>query len=64
MYRKNSTKRIDNEIDRCAMEYLQRDKIEDVVHLKPPEEEKLKTYWKLRKTVYGLKDAMRACSGT
>ena len=37
--------------------YLQGDEIERILHMKPPEEAKTKKLWKLKKTVYGLKDA-------
>ena len=41
--------------------YLQGDEMKRVVYLKPPVEAKEgKVVWKLRKTVYGLKDAARA----
>ena len=39
--------------------YLQGDKIERVVHLRPPPEFNCGSLWKLKKTVYGLCDAAR-----
>lgn len=39
--------------------YLQGDKIERVVHLRPPPEFNCGRLWKLKKTVYGLCDAAR-----
>ena len=40
--------------------YLQGKEISRTVYLQPPEEAKTDKVWKLRKTVYGLKDAARA----
>lgn len=40
--------------------YLQGDDIEREVYLKPPKEFDIGKLWKLKKTVYGLKDAARA----
>ena len=40
--------------------YLQGDRIERDVYVKPPAEAKCKGLWKLKKTIYGLKDAARA----
>ena len=43
--------------------YLQGDKVEREVYLKPPNEGNWSGLWKLKKTVYGLKDAAKAwCS--
>ena len=40
--------------------YLQGDKMVREVYVKPPKEAKTKNLWKLKKTIYGLKDAARA----
>ena len=40
--------------------YLQGDEIQREVYLKPPKEGEWNGLWKLRKTVYGLKDAAKA----
>ena len=40
--------------------YLQGDEIQREVHLKPPREGEWNGLWKLKKTVYGLKDAAKA----
>ena len=40
--------------------YLQGDKIQREVYLKPPNERNWSGLWKLKKTVYGLKDATKA----
>ena len=40
--------------------YLQGDRIEREVYFKPPAEANMDKVWRLKKTVYGLKDTARA----